>query len=217
VILMDLHMPGLNGVEAKRLLREISPNIGILVLTMFEDDESVLAAMRAGARGYLLKGADRGEIGRAIAAVSHGEAIFSASVAQRLMQYFSAAHTSPAEVLRRHGAERGEECDLASITIPPIEFAAAAYRAIAAVVVLLVLALVTRRLARSWSLARHQRRRVIIVGLLTAAFQLLFLAAVRADIDAAVAVLPRCRATLRGLLPALLWPWLISSRTSRAM
>ena len=97
VILMDLHMPGLNGIEATRLLRETSPHIGILVLTMFEDDESIFAAMRAGARGYLLKGADRGEIGRALSAVSHGEAIFSASVAQRLMQYFSAAHTSRPE------------------------------------------------------------------------------------------------------------------------
>jgi DNA-binding NarL/FixJ family response regulator len=97
VILMDLHMPGLNGIEATRLLRETSPHIGILVLTMFEDDESIFAAMRAGARGYLLKGADRGEIGRALTAVSHGEAIFSASVAQRLMQYFSTAHTSRPE------------------------------------------------------------------------------------------------------------------------
>jgi DNA-binding NarL/FixJ family response regulator len=97
VILMDLHMPGLNGIEATRMLRETSPHIGILVLTMFEDDESIFAAMRAGARGYLLKGADRGEIGRALSAVSHGEAIFSASVAQRLMQYFSIPHTSGPE------------------------------------------------------------------------------------------------------------------------
>jgi DNA-binding NarL/FixJ family response regulator len=96
VILMDLHMPGTNGIEATRQLRETSPHIGILVLTMFEDDESVFAAMRAGARGYLLKGADREEIGRALTAVSHGEAIFSPSVAQRLMQYF-ATPPSPAQ------------------------------------------------------------------------------------------------------------------------
>ena len=96
VILMDLHMPGTNGIEATRQLRETSPHIAILVLTMFEDDESIFAAMRAGARGYLLKGADRNEIGRALTAVSHGEAIFSASVAQRLMQYF-ATPSSPAQ------------------------------------------------------------------------------------------------------------------------
>src|SRR5215470_66785 len=61
VILMDLQMPDLNGVEATRRILEMSPHIGILMLTMFEDDDSVFAAMRTGARGYLLKGADRGD------------------------------------------------------------------------------------------------------------------------------------------------------------
>jgi DNA-binding NarL/FixJ family response regulator len=90
VILMDLQMPDLNGVEATRRILEMSPHIGILMLTMFEDDDSVFAAMRTGARGYLLKGADRGEIGRAIKAVSSGEAIFSPAIAHRLMAYFAA-------------------------------------------------------------------------------------------------------------------------------
>jgi DNA-binding NarL/FixJ family response regulator len=90
IILMDLQMPDLNGVEATRRILEMSPHIGILMLTMFEDDDSVFAAMRTGARGYLLKGADRGEIGRAIKAVSSGEAIFSPAIAHRLMQYFAA-------------------------------------------------------------------------------------------------------------------------------
>jgi len=90
VILMDLQMPDLNGVEATRRILEMSPHVGILMLTMFEDDDSVFAAMRTGARGYLLKGADRGEIGRAIKAVSSGEAIFSPAIAHRLMQYFAA-------------------------------------------------------------------------------------------------------------------------------
>jgi DNA-binding NarL/FixJ family response regulator len=89
IILMDLHMPGLNGVEATRRIVQASPHIGILVLTMLEDDASVFAAIRAGARGYLLKGADQSEVLRAIGAVSHGEAIFSPQIAARLMQYFA--------------------------------------------------------------------------------------------------------------------------------
>jgi DNA-binding NarL/FixJ family response regulator len=90
VILMDLHMPGKNGIEATRAILHTSPHIGILVLTMFEDDDSVFSAMRAGARGYLLKGADQAEILRAIVAVSRGEAIFSPSIARRLTHYFAA-------------------------------------------------------------------------------------------------------------------------------
>ena len=89
IILMDLHMPELNGVEATRHIVQASPRTGILVLTMLEDDASVFAAMRAGARGYLLKGADQAEVLRAISVVAHGEAIFSPSIARRLMQYFA--------------------------------------------------------------------------------------------------------------------------------
>jgi len=89
VILMDLHMPGLNGIEATRIILRTSPHIGILVLTMFEDDDSVFAAMLAGARGYLLKGADQSEIVRALTVVNHGEAIFSPSIAGRLTHYFA--------------------------------------------------------------------------------------------------------------------------------
>jgi len=89
IILMDLDMPEMNGIEATRQIAQTSSRIGILVLTMLEDDASVFAAMRAGARGYLLKGADQADVLRAISVVAHGEAIFSPSIAQRLMQYFA--------------------------------------------------------------------------------------------------------------------------------
>ena len=96
VVLMDLQMPDLNGIEATRRLVAASPHIGVLVVTMFEDDESVFAAMRAGARGYLLKGARKAEIVRAIRAVASGEAIFSPTIARRLMNFFSHRQPGPA-------------------------------------------------------------------------------------------------------------------------
>lgn len=89
VVLMDLNLPGINGIEATRRLRETAPAIAILIVTMFDDD-SVFAAMRAGARGYLLKDAEAEETVRAIRAVAHGESIFSPAVAQRLLGYFAA-------------------------------------------------------------------------------------------------------------------------------
>jgi DNA-binding NarL/FixJ family response regulator len=95
VVLMDLHMPRLNGVEATARIVQTSPHISVLVLTMMEDEESVFAAVRAGARGYLLKGARRAEILRAIEAVGAGEVIFGPGIAERMMTYFRGVRTRP--------------------------------------------------------------------------------------------------------------------------
>lgn len=89
VILMDLHMPDIDGIEATRQIVQTSPHIAILALTMLDDDDSLFAAMQAGARGYLLKGASKGEIRRAIRDVAAGAAIFSPEIARRMMTYFS--------------------------------------------------------------------------------------------------------------------------------
>ena len=95
VVVMDLQMPEVNGVEATRRITAASPHIGVLVLTMFEDDDSVFAAMRAGARGYLLKGAGQEEILRAIAAVASGDAIFGPAVAERVIAFFASSSRPP--------------------------------------------------------------------------------------------------------------------------
>ncbi len=89
VVVMDLNMPELDGIEATRRINAAQPHIGILVLTMFEDDDSVFAAMRAGARGYLVKGADSPEVLRAIAGVADGEAIFGPGVADRVLNHLT--------------------------------------------------------------------------------------------------------------------------------
>ena len=90
VILMDLNMPKVTGIEATRRILEASPDTAILMLTMVEDDKSIFAAMRAGAHGYVLRGADGAETLRAIHAVANGQAIFSPTMARRLTEYFAA-------------------------------------------------------------------------------------------------------------------------------
>jgi len=89
VIVMDLRMPELGGIEATRQILQHSPQSRILVVTLLEDDDSLFAALRAGTRGYVLKEASEHEVLRAIRAVGEGEAIFSASMAQRLIAFFS--------------------------------------------------------------------------------------------------------------------------------
>jgi DNA-binding NarL/FixJ family response regulator len=85
IILMDLHMPGLNGVDATRAIMQSSPHIRVLVLTMFDDDDSVMAALRAGARGYVLKGAGREDLLRAIRSVAAGDLILGPAAATRII------------------------------------------------------------------------------------------------------------------------------------
>jgi DNA-binding NarL/FixJ family response regulator len=98
VVLMDLQMPGGGGLEAIRQIIQTSPHIRILVVTMFQDDDSVFAALRAGARGYVLKDMSDEEITRAILAVGSGEAIFSPAIAERMMKFFSARPALPIEI-----------------------------------------------------------------------------------------------------------------------
>ena len=88
VVLMDINMPDMNGIEATQKVLSIKSDTGIIMLTMLEDDDSLFAAMCAGARGYILKGADKAEVINAIRAIARGEALFGPAIASRLSSFF---------------------------------------------------------------------------------------------------------------------------------
>jgi DNA-binding NarL/FixJ family response regulator len=111
VVVMDLHMPGMNGVEATRELVVRASDVRVLILTMFEDDESVFAAMRAGAWGYLLKDAEQDDVVRSIVAVARGDAVFGPAVAERMRAVF-ASERSPVAPFPQLTARETEVLDL---------------------------------------------------------------------------------------------------------
>lgn len=89
IILMDIQMPDMNGVEATHKILDKYPQIGIIMLTMLEDDDSLFSALQVGARGYVLKGADKAEMVRSIRSVANGEALFGPAIAHRLTKFFN--------------------------------------------------------------------------------------------------------------------------------
>jgi DNA-binding NarL/FixJ family response regulator len=118
VAVLDLQMPGQDGFAATREITRVAPEVAVLVLTMFDDDDSVFAAMRAGARGYVVKGAEQEEIGRAIRAVASGEAIFGPGIAQRVLRFFAAPPPAAADPFPELTPREREILDLLAAAKP---------------------------------------------------------------------------------------------------
>jgi DNA-binding NarL/FixJ family response regulator len=127
VVVMDVQMPRLNGVEATRRLAAEAPAVGIVVLTMSEDDGTVFAAIRAGARGYLVKGAEQEEIVRAITTVASGGAVFGAALAMRIAEFFTAGPAAPTEAFPQLTTREREILDLLAAGRSNQQIAAALY------------------------------------------------------------------------------------------
>jgi DNA-binding NarL/FixJ family response regulator len=128
VVLMDLQMPGGGGLAAIRAVTEHCPSANVLVVTMFEDDDSVFAAMRAGARGYVLKDMDADDLARAVVSVARGDALFSPGIAARMVQFFAERPSAPAfpdltdserSVLRLMAAGTGNNAIARELSLSP--------------------------------------------------------------------------------------------------
>ena len=118
VILMDIQLPGMNGIEATKCIKAQNPRTQIVMLTMFQDDDSVFAAIRAGAQGYLLKGATQDEIIQAIRGVARGEAVFGAGIAERVLKFFAATRPMTAPLFPELTAREREILELIAQRLP---------------------------------------------------------------------------------------------------
>ncbi|PRY47969.1 LuxR family two component transcriptional regulator [Geodermatophilus tzadiensis] len=127
VVVMDVQMPVLDGIEATRRIAAEAPSVGVVVLTMSEDDGTVFAAVRAGARGYLLKGADQEEVVRAITTVASGGAVFGAALARRIAEFFSAGPAGPETAFPQLTAREREVLELVAAGRSNAQIAAALF------------------------------------------------------------------------------------------